>query len=129
MSLDTADTVTGSSAQEISPSDHSDCTDITAIKVEPLNTESEPPSTDTVYIKCEVKEENTSDFLGDTSTTNQDHGFPSCTLERETLESYSFTNHTPEIQFDTRSCSNASDLHLRLYILIILLFITMRVLV
>ncbi|XP_063054292.1 uncharacterized protein LOC134448545 [Engraulis encrasicolus] len=67
----------------------------------------ESPSPDTVYIKCEVKEENTSDFLEDMST-DQYHSDPhsSWTLERETPENYSFTHHHPsEVQTHTRSPS------------------------
>lgn len=67
----------------------------------------ERANTDTVYIKCEVKEENTSDFLEDTST-DQYHSDPhsSWTLERETPENYSFTHHHPsEVQTHTRGPS------------------------
>ncbi|KAL2084402.1 hypothetical protein ACEWY4_019920 [Coilia grayii] len=88
------DLVTGSSAEVCSTSEYSEShvDFVTGISF-PVVKE-EPPHTDTVYIKFEVKEENTS--------TNQDHSSPSCALERETLENFSFTQHPPEDQSGTR---------------------------
>ncbi|XP_063055420.1 uncharacterized protein LOC134449427 [Engraulis encrasicolus] len=110
------DVVTGSPPPVCSPSwdsegqvDFVDSIEFPLVKEERANT-------DTVYIKCEVKEENTSDFLEDMST-DQYHSDPhsSWTLERETPENYSFTHHHPsEVQTHTRSPSSALWGHGRL---------------
>ncbi|XP_063054296.1 uncharacterized protein LOC134448546 isoform X4 [Engraulis encrasicolus] len=107
LSLETTTSVQGSSAPVMSPShDTGGHMDFTGFNL-PLVKE-ERAKSDTVYIKCEVKEENASDSLEDVST-HQDHSFLSCTLERETLDSYSFTHHhhPSEVQSDTISGHSA----------------------